>query len=105
MEYFYFHNCLYERVWKENRRRWQETTPTWDVLHTYAHDYKVIFVGDASMSPYEIVQPAARSSTSTTSPARCGLTVGRWFLVGTYRDRAIERGAGRYTALSKRCHD
>ncbi|MBN8958913.1 MAG: VWA domain-containing protein [Rhizobiales bacterium] len=54
MEYFYFHNCLYERVWKENRRRFQETTPTWDVLHKYAHDYKAIFVGDASMSPYEI---------------------------------------------------
>lgn len=57
LEYFYFHNCLYERVWRENRRRWQETTPTWQVLHTYPHDYKVIFVGDASMSPYEIVQP------------------------------------------------
>ena len=55
MEYFYFHNCLYERVWKENRRRFQATTPTWDLLHTYPHDYKVIFVGDASMSPYEIV--------------------------------------------------
>jgi uncharacterized protein with von Willebrand factor type A (vWA) domain len=54
MEHFYFHNCLYERVWKENRRRFQETTPTWDVLHTYPHDYKAIFVGDASMSPYEI---------------------------------------------------
>jgi len=54
MEHFYFHNCLYEKVWKENRRRFQETTPTWDVLHTYPHDYKVIFVGDASMSPYEI---------------------------------------------------
>ena len=54
LEYFYFHNCLYERVWKENRRRWDLTTPTWDVMHTYPHDYKVIFVGDASMSPYEI---------------------------------------------------
>jgi len=54
LEYFYFHNCVYERVWRENRRRYQETTPTWDVLHTYPHDYKVIFVGDASMSPYEI---------------------------------------------------
>jgi len=54
MEHFYFHNCLYERVWKDNRRRFQETTPTWDVLHTYPHDYKAIFVGDASMSPYEI---------------------------------------------------
>ena len=54
LEYYYFHNCLYERVWKDNNRRWQETTPTWQVLHTYPHDYKVIFVGDASMSPYEI---------------------------------------------------
>jgi len=57
IEYFYFHNCLYEKVWKENRRRFDETTPTWDVLHTYPHDYKVIFVGDASMSPYEIMAP------------------------------------------------
>jgi uncharacterized protein with von Willebrand factor type A (vWA) domain len=55
MAHYYFHNCLYERVWKENRRRWQETTPTFEVLNTYPHDYKVIFVGDASMSPYEIV--------------------------------------------------
>jgi len=54
MEHFYFHNCLYEKVWKENRRRFQATTATWDVLHTYGHDYKVVFVGDASMSPYEI---------------------------------------------------
>jgi uncharacterized protein len=57
IEYFYFHNCLYERVWKENRRRFDATTPTWDVLHTYPHDYKIIFVGDASMSPYEIMAP------------------------------------------------
>src|SRR6201982_2949345 len=57
MEHFYFHNCLYEKVWKQNARRWTETTPTWDVLHTYPHDYKLIFVGDATMSPYEIVAP------------------------------------------------
>jgi uncharacterized protein len=57
MEHFYFHNCLYERVWKENRRRYDHTTPTWDVLHTFPHDYKVVFVGDASMSPYEIAMP------------------------------------------------
>jgi uncharacterized protein with von Willebrand factor type A (vWA) domain len=57
MEHFYFHNCLYERVWKENRRRFDHTTPTWNVLHTFPHDYKVIFVGDASMSPYEIAMP------------------------------------------------
>src|SRR5580765_7962738 len=57
MEHLYFHNCLYEKVWKQNRRRFDDTTPTWDVLHTYPHDYKVIFVGDASMSPYEIMAP------------------------------------------------
>ncbi|MDV7269885.1 VWA domain-containing protein [Thioclava sp. A2] len=54
LEYWYFHNCLYEGVWKDNRRRWNEVTPTWDVLHRYGPDYKCIFVGDASMSPYEI---------------------------------------------------
>jgi len=54
MEYFYFHNCLYEGVWKDNRRRNTEKIPTWDVLHKYPSDYKVIFVGDATMSPYEI---------------------------------------------------
>jgi uncharacterized protein with von Willebrand factor type A (vWA) domain len=57
LAHFYFHNCLYEKVWKENRRRFQETTPTWDVLHKYPHDYKVVIVGDASMSPYEITAP------------------------------------------------
>ena len=55
MEYFYFHNCLYEGVWKDNRRRHSQVLPTLDVLHKYGPDYKVIFVGDASMSPYEIV--------------------------------------------------
>ena len=57
MEYFYFHNCLYESVWKNNRRRYNERTATWDVLHKYPSDYKVIFVGDAAMSPYEIAVP------------------------------------------------
>jgi uncharacterized protein with von Willebrand factor type A (vWA) domain len=57
MEYFYFHNCVYEGVWKDNRRRHQEQMNTWDVLHKYPHDYKVIFVGDATMSPYEITYP------------------------------------------------
>lgn len=56
LEFFYFHNCPYEGVWKDNRRRFQERTPTWDVLHRYGHDYKCVFVGDASMSPYEINQ-------------------------------------------------
>lgn len=57
MEYFYFHNFLYESVWKNNVRRHNERTQLLDVLHKYSHDYKVIFVGDASMSPYEILQP------------------------------------------------
>lgn len=54
LQYFYFHNCLYEFVWRDNDRRWVERTQTWDVLRTYPSDYKVIFVGDAAMSPYEI---------------------------------------------------
>lgn len=57
LEYFYFHNFLYESVWKDNLRRNNERIPLFDVLHKYTPDYKVIFVGDASMSPYEIVQP------------------------------------------------
>ncbi|NRG17997.1 VWA domain-containing protein [Rhizobiales bacterium] len=57
MEHFYFHNCLYEFVWKENHRRHSQRIPTWDVLHKYPHDYKIVFVGDASMSPYEIAYP------------------------------------------------
>src|SRR5688572_22176143 len=54
LEFFYFHNCPYEAVWKDNRRRFNERTPTWDLLHKFGHDYKLVFVGDASMSPYEI---------------------------------------------------
>ncbi len=54
MDYFYFHNCLYEGVWKDNRRRRAEVTPTMDILRTYGPDYHVVFVGDAAMSPYEI---------------------------------------------------
>jgi uncharacterized protein len=57
LEFFYFHNCLYEGVWKDNRRRFSERTPTWDVMHKFPHDYKLIFVGDAAMSPYEISHP------------------------------------------------
>lgn len=57
LEFFYFHNCPYEGLWKDNRRRFTERTPTWDVLHKYGHDYKLVFVGDASMSPYEISHP------------------------------------------------
>jgi uncharacterized protein with von Willebrand factor type A (vWA) domain len=57
LEFFYFHNCPYEAVWKDNRRRFDERTPTWDLLHKFGHDYKLVVVGDASMSPYEITHP------------------------------------------------
>ena len=57
MEYFYFHNCLYESVWKNNQRRNTERQTTWEILNKYQQDYRVIFVGDASMSPYEIAIP------------------------------------------------
>ena len=57
LEFFYFHNCPYEGVWKDNRRRFAERTPLWDVLHKFGHDYKLVLVGDASMSPYEITHP------------------------------------------------
>ncbi|MFV0662973.1 vWA domain-containing protein [Denitromonas sp.] len=57
LEYFYFHNCVYDHVWRDAYRRHSERTPTLDVIHTYGPDYKLIFVGDATMSPYEILQP------------------------------------------------
>ncbi len=57
LEFYYFHNCIYEMLWKDNLRRWDEVLSTYDVLHKYNSDYKVIFVGDAAMSPYEIMSP------------------------------------------------
>ena len=57
LEYFYFHNCIYDYVWKDNRRRHGERFPLWDVMHKYGEDYMVVVVGDATMSPYEILQP------------------------------------------------
>ena len=57
LEHYYFHNCPYERLWKRNRRRHDETIPTFQVLRTYGPDYKLIFLGDAAMSPYEIMMP------------------------------------------------
>ena len=57
LEFFYFHNCVYESLWKDNARRHDSRTATLDVLHTFGPDYRLILVGDASMSPYEIVYP------------------------------------------------
>lgn len=59
LEHYYFHNCVYETVWKDNRRRHDQRIPTYQVLRTYPADYKLIFVGDAAMSPYEIAHPGA----------------------------------------------
>ncbi|MGA0546200.1 vWA domain-containing protein [Brevundimonas sp. VNH65] len=57
LEFYYFHNCLYEGVWKDNRRRHTEKTPTWEVLNRFGGDWRAIFVGDATMSPYEVTMP------------------------------------------------
>jgi uncharacterized protein len=57
LEFWYFHNCLYERVWKDNSRRWTDITPTFEMMNKYNDDYRLIFVGDASMSPWEILHP------------------------------------------------
>jgi uncharacterized protein with von Willebrand factor type A (vWA) domain len=61
LEHYYFHNCVYEGVWRDSRRRWDATVPTGEVLNTYAADYRLILVGDAAMSPYEITQPGGAS--------------------------------------------
>jgi uncharacterized protein with von Willebrand factor type A (vWA) domain len=68
LEYFYFHNFVYERVWRDNRRRASERVATWQVMHTYPHDYKVIFVGDATMSPYEITYPGGSVEHTNEEP-------------------------------------
>jgi len=57
MEFYYFHNCVYDFMWKNNRRRFSEKFATWDIIRKYNKDYKLIFIGDATMSPYEILQP------------------------------------------------
>ena len=57
LQYFYFHNFLYDFVWEDNRRRSSEVTPTWDIIHKFPADYKIVFVGDAAMAPYEIASP------------------------------------------------
>jgi hypothetical protein len=68
LEYFYFHNFIYETVWKDNRRRHAERITTWQVLHTYPHDYKLIVVGDATMSPYEIAYPGGSVEHNNEEP-------------------------------------
>jgi len=74
LEYFYFHNFIYEQVWKDNLRRHQESIPTLDVLHTYGQDYRVIFVGDAAMAPYEIIEPAGSVEHFNEEPGSAWMT-------------------------------
>jgi len=67
-EHFYFHNCVYERVWKENRRRAHTSIDTFELLRTYGRDYKLVFVGDATMSPYEVIQPGGSVEHFNSEP-------------------------------------
>ncbi|MEO3693066.1 vWA domain-containing protein [Roseateles paludis] len=68
LEFYYFHNCVYDYVWKNNRRRYAEKLSTWDLIHKFNRDYKLIFVGDATMSPYEILQPGGSVETNNEEP-------------------------------------
>jgi uncharacterized protein with von Willebrand factor type A (vWA) domain len=68
LEFYYFHNCVYDFVWKNNRRRFSEKFPTWDVIRKYNKDYKLVFVGDATMSPYEILQPGGSVEYNNEEP-------------------------------------
>ncbi len=77
LEYYYFHNCLYEGVWRDNARRWDEQTPMHEVLRTYGPDYKCIFVGDASMSPYEIAYAGGANEHWNPEPGQVWLARAR----------------------------
>ncbi len=68
LEFYYFHNCVYDFVWKHNHRRHSEKHATWDVIHKYNRDYKLLFVGDATMSPYEILQPGGSVEYNNEEP-------------------------------------
>ena len=72
-EHYYFHNCLYEFVWRDNARRWTERVSTWDLLRNYGHDWKCIFVGDASMSPYEVVMAGGANEHWNEEPGEIWL--------------------------------
>jgi uncharacterized protein with von Willebrand factor type A (vWA) domain len=68
LEFYYFHNCVYDHLWKNNRRRHVERMPTWDILHRFTPDYKLIFVGDATMSPYEVLQAGGSVEYNNPEP-------------------------------------
>lgn len=97
LEYYYFHNCPYEGLWKDNRRRYNERIPTWDVLNKYPSEYKVIIVGDATMSPYEITYAGGSVEHWNEEPG--GLWIKRF--VDTYPSlvwlNPVKEGAWEYT--------
>jgi uncharacterized protein with von Willebrand factor type A (vWA) domain len=68
LEFYYFHNCVYDFMWKNNRRRFSEKSPTFDVIRKYNKDWRLIFVGDATMSPYEILQPGGSVEYNNEEP-------------------------------------
>jgi uncharacterized protein with von Willebrand factor type A (vWA) domain len=68
LEFYYFHNCVYDFMWKNNRRRYAEKSPTWDIIRKYNKDWRLIFVGDATMSPYEILQPGGSVEYNNEEP-------------------------------------
>ena len=97
MQHFYFHNCLYEGVWRDNSRRWSEQTPTWEVLNTYGSDYKAIFVGDASMSPYEVVYPGGANEHWNEEPGEVWLRRARAQWPNNLWINPVPRDQWRYT--------
>lgn len=103
LEYFYFHNCLYEGVWKDNRRRHAETIPTFDLIHKYGPDYKVIVVGDASMSPYEIALPGG--SVEHWNPEAGTVWLGRLLQQWPKRGMAEPREREELGLYPFDCHD
>ena len=68
LEFYYFHNCPYDFMWKNNKRRYSEKMPTWDIIRKYNKDWRLIFVGDATMSPYEILQPGGSVEYNNEEP-------------------------------------
>ena len=103
LESFYFHNFIYESVWKDNRRRMNERIPTWEILNKYGRDYKVIFVGDATMAPYEITHAGGSVEHWNEEPGAAWITR----FAGIY-DKLVwinPDSAGDLGILHLGCHD
>ena len=97
LEHYYFHNCLYEGLWKDNRRRREAQIPTWDVLRTYGADYKCLFVGDASMSPYEIAFPGGANEHWNEEAGHVWLSRAREHWPGAIWINPLDRRYWRHT--------